>query len=249
MARGRTPPSVFSLRLGTMRAPTTEHPLTYLLLWISFFAPAAKPASTTEAMQMPQPPRWEREHRAAPFVWVDEAARISTAKAFVSKAERDYILELIQKEAGGWAPSATGGAGFMAPASSSRFQAVVRRDPVIARLESRIANATGIAPHPLEDMLSAARIKSRGNALQGGYYTPFGLHHETDGRPYRAKTILLYLTAPQNGGRTVFPLISPPTDALDISTALGQRHAEFREALASMWGAKEQSYARQVRCC
>jgi hypothetical protein len=197
--------------------------------------------------QLPQPPRWEREKRPAPFEWVDEAARISTAKAFVSKAERDYILDLVRDEAGGWAPSATGGAGFLAPASSSRFKAAIRRDPVIARLESRIANATGIAPHGLEDMLSAARIKSRGNLLQGGHYTPFGLHHETDGRPYRAKTILLYLAAPKAGGRTIFPLISPPADALDVTTPVGQRHADFREALLSMWGEKEQFYQRQVR--
>jgi hypothetical protein len=35
--------------------------------------------------------------------------------------------------------------------------------------------------------------------VRGGYYTPFGLHHETDGRPYRAVTILLYLKASSTG--------------------------------------------------
>ena len=40
-------------------------------------------------------------------------------------------------------------------------QAAVRRDPIIARLEARIANFTGIAPHEEEDMLSIAKIKSR----------------------------------------------------------------------------------------
>lgn len=231
--------------MRVVASPPRYSVLTPVVLCISCFWPSAvKPALPTVA----RPPRWEREQRPAPFEWVDEAARISVAKAFVSKAERDYILALVKEQAGGWAPSATGGAGFMAPASSSRFQAAVRRDPVIARLESRIANATGIAPHALEDMLSAARIKSRGNVMQAGHYTPFGLHHETDGRPYRAKTILLYLAAPEAGGRTIFPLISPPADALDIATPTGKRHAEFREALTSMWGEKAQSYARQV-CC
>ena len=223
-----------------MRVRTAQ---SLFVLWSTCLCPSAKP----DLSAVPQPPRWEREQRPAPFEWVDEAARISIAKAFVSKAERDYILDLVQHQAGGWAPSATGGAGFMAPASSSRFKAAVRRDPVIARLESRIANATGIAPHGLEDMLSAARIRSRGNVLQDGHYTPFGLHHETDGRPYRAKTILIYLTAPKAGGRTIFPLVAPPADALDNTTPMGQRHADFREALTSMWGEKDKSYARQVR--
>ena len=206
---------------------------------------AAAPQLTPTAA----PPKWEREGRPAPFEWVDEAARISVAKAFVSKAERDHILALIQDDGGGWAPSSTGGAGFMAPASSTRFKAAVRRDPVISRLEARIANATGIAPHPLEDMLSVARIKTRGNTMHAGHYTPFGLHHETDGRPYRAKTILLYLQSPKGGGRTIFPLVSPPPAALDPSTPTGQRHAEFTEALRSMWGEKQQAYCElQYKC-
>ena len=28
-----------------------------------------------------------------------------------------------------------------------------------------------------------------GNKIRGGYYTPFGLHHETDGRPCRAVVV------------------------------------------------------------
>ena len=115
-----------------------------------------------------------------------------------------------------------------------------------SRLEARIANATGIAPHAEEDMLSVAKIRSRGNKVRGGYYTPFGLHHETDGRPYRAVTILLYLKAPKEGGRTVFPLCSPPAAAADPATPSGRRHAEFAEALESMWGGEPQRYARQA---
>ena len=102
-----------------------------------------QPAAAPELLA--PPPKWEREGLPAPFAWVDAAARISVAKAFVSKAERDHILALIQGDGGGWAPSSTGGAGFMAPASSARFKAAVRRDPVITRLEARIANATGTA--------------------------------------------------------------------------------------------------------
>ena len=176
------------------------------------------------------------------------------------KAERDHLVALIREQSGGWAPTPTGGAGFLGPASSSKFQASMRRDPVVARLEARIANATGIMPHPHEDILrcvfsaactaawpksisaavllcafitvlspvwlgcmsSVAKIKTRGNQIRGGYYTPFGLHHETDGRPYRAATVLVYLKAPKEGGRTVFPLCSPPSAAADPTTLTGQ---------------------------
>ena len=51
---------------------------------------------------LPGPPK-----KALQWEWVDEANRISIAKAFISKAERDYLLEFIQTGAGGWAPSVT----------------------------------------------------------------------------------------------------------------------------------------------
>ena len=122
---------------------------------------------------------------------------------------------------------AQGGAGFLAPASSSRFKEAARSDPIIARLEARIANATGIAPHAHEDLVSFARIRTRGNDIKQGYYAPFGLHHETDGRPYRAKTILLYLQAPKEGGRTIFPLCSPPPGDPDPFTRFRPYLAHF----------------------
>jgi hypothetical protein len=112
----------------------------------------------TGSTGLPTPPK-----RAPQFEWVDEVHRISVAKAFVSRAERDYILRLVEQEdraaadgagggagghhhrgGGGWAPTPTGGPGFLGPASTAGFQAAVRRDPVIRRLEARIANATGM---------------------------------------------------------------------------------------------------------
>lgn len=67
----------------------------------------------------------------------------------------------------------------------------------------RIADATGIPVHPDEDLLSFARIRSRDNNIRHGNYPPFGLHHESDTRPNRARTVLIYLEAPHHGGRTV----------------------------------------------
>lgn len=54
-------------------------------------------------------------------------------------------------------------------------------------------------------MLSFARIRSRGKDIRGGHFPPFGLHHESDTRPNRARTILVYLDAATSGGRTVGP--------------------------------------------
>jgi hypothetical protein len=59
-------------------------------------------------------------------------------------------------------------------------------------------------------MIALARITSRGAEPRGGYFTPFGLHHESDTRPNRARTVLVVLEAPEEGGRTVFPLCGEP---------------------------------------
>eukprot|EP01052_Picozoa_sp_SAG31_P047503 SAG31_NODE_9536_length_1262_cov_1.006879_1_plen_262_part_00 len=203
--------------------------------------PSTFVSSSSSGLHLPAPPKVPPTFR-----WLDEEHRISVARSFLSKAERDHLLALVQDQAGGWAPTPTGGPGFLGPANSTAFQSAVRVDPVVARLEGRIANYTGIAPHGAEDMLSIAKIRSRGNSIRGGYYAPFGLHHETDGRPYRAVTILIYLKAPKEGGRTIFPLCKPPADTEDPLSPAGQLYGEFQRALESMWGGEAQQYARQA---
>ena len=77
-----------------------------------------------------------------------------------------------------------------------------------------------LPPFFFEDIMSIARITTRKNKGQspgqthraegseeggrtgkrkrklprGGWYPPFGLHHETDTRPHRVRTVLMYLT-------------------------------------------------------
>lgn len=48
---------------------------------------------------------------------------------------------------------------------------------VVKVIEERIANATGIPIHADEDLISLARITSRGKTPRRGHFAPFGLHH------------------------------------------------------------------------
>jgi len=141
---------------------------------------------------------------------MDAGGHVRFAKRFLSKPEVRYVLALVEAT-GGWEPSPSGGPHYEVPSRrGGRFEAALRRDPVVARIEARIAAATGIAPHPHEDLLSLARLTSRGAAPRGGNFAPFGLHHETDTRPHRARTVLVYMAAPSGGGgHTIFPCLEP----------------------------------------
>lgn len=90
------------------------------------------------------------------------------------------------------------------------FVARIHVDPIIHRIESRIALYTGIPIHPDEDMIHFARITPRGSHPRDGYYAPFGLHSDSDTRPHRAKTVIVYLEGVIEGGRTIFPLCHAP---------------------------------------
>merc|ERR1719198_984640 len=95
----------------------------------------------------------------------------------------------------------------------------MRSDPVIDRIEERIAAATSIPVHPDEDMVSFARIRDRSTSTaRGKHFPPFGLHHETDTRPHRLKTVLVYLKEPLEGGRTIFPLLGVPKGQISSHT-------------------------------
>eukprot|EP00913_Durusdinium_trenchii_P020137 g18923.t1 len=109
-----------------------------------------------------------------------------------------------------------------------------RKDPIVARVEERIANATGIPVHPHEDLLSFTRVQSRGSKPREGYFPPDGLHHDSHQRPHRAWSMIVYLQVPEEGGRTIFPLAGPvPKDG-----DLAMRH--------DLYGGKEQNYSRRA---
>lgn len=92
-------------------------------------------------------------------------------------------------------------------------------------------------------MLSIARMTPLpgGSELPfGGHVIPWGLHHETDTRPYRARTVIVYLSTVQNGGHTVFPLCGSRSDVpqvSDLQTALAK-------GLHSQFGGEERRFGR-----
>ena len=83
---------------------------------------------------------------------------VSLAPHFLSDDEVKYLKGLVQQELGGWQPSATGGGAYSSPKLSHSYSKSMSKDPVIARLEERIAAVTGIQPHPDEDQMTCARI-------------------------------------------------------------------------------------------
>lgn len=192
------------------------------------------PGSHPKADEIPASP--------APTNWevLDEACGVKVRQDFVSENEIVYLLELLERT-GGWAPSPTGGRNFEVPAAlnTRRFAQTLEDDPVVLRIERRIAESTGIEIHPDEDMLSLARITSRGTAPRGGHFAAFGLHHDSDTKPNRARTVIVYLSAPESGGATVFPLCGDSGD--DPETA-----SDFGQALGGLWGGKDQSYSRHA---
>ncbi|CAJ1328051.1 unnamed protein product [Effrenium voratum] len=117
------------------------------------------------------------------------------------------------------------------------YIAAARKDPVFARVEQRIANCTGIPVHPHEDIVSLSRLTSHGVSPRDGYFPPYGLHHDSHERPHRAWTVIVYLQAPETGGRTIFPLAGHQSD---------QRHREFASALQELFGGARKNYSRQA---
>lgn len=77
--------------------------------------------------------------------------------------------------------------------------------------------------HPHEDMLMVSRLLSHGDSPRDGYFPPYGLHHDSHERPHRAWTMIVYLEAPEEGGRIIFPLAGKKTEP--------ERHRQFVAAL------------------
>ena len=169
-----------------------------------FYKRYALTASLAHSQPLPSFPRTKY---LTDFVPLDEAGKIEVCQHFLSYEEIDAVLDLIQ-DAGGWKESATGGPHFLVPIASS-FETSIQKSPVISAIEKRIANATSIPMHPNEDMIHVTKITSHGKQIRQGNYPPFGLHHDTDTRPWRQKTLLIYLTTVPEGGRTIFPLSVP----------------------------------------
>jgi hypothetical protein len=185
-------------------------------------------SNTAFDQEVPSPKRHPK------FMPLLDDGSICVAKGFLSAEEIKYLLSFI-KSTGGWESSHSGGKHFKVTRrkqTGGNFEHKSKDDPIIRRIEERIANATGIPMHPHEDMISLAKITPRGKSPRGGYFPPFGLHHETDTRPYRARTVLIYLKGVKSGGRTIFPLLGHHGDEEYNQLRL----QKFDEALSQQWG-------------
>ena len=170
-------------------------------------------------------------------------ASIFSAEDFLSAAEVAHVLRLVESS-GGWMPSATGGKHYEVPRVDT-FEPAVRADPILRRIEERIAEHTGLPSHPHEDMVSLARITSEGSEPRGGHFPPFGLHHDTDTRPARVWTILVYLQLPLEGGFTIFPLRGA-NGRHRGARQKAERHDEFKSGLMQHFGGVKSDYRRHV---
>ncbi|CAL1153020.1 unnamed protein product [Cladocopium goreaui] len=180
--------------------------------------------------------------------------------AIACHSHRRYLLQFID-HLGGWG-SSDGMDQVELPVEG--YVAGARRDPIVARLEERIANHTGIPVHPHEDILSIFRVSSHGglgdlniagthwtmvdswdlapDSPRGGFFPPFGLHHDSHERPHRAWTLMVYLQLPDSGGRRIFPLAGrPPKDGEPA-----ERHRQFMAALQDLFGGAERNFSRRA---
>ena len=194
----------------------------------------------TGTKSLPEPPSSE-DTRFEPI-----GGGVSLSKKFMSRQEVLYLRSLIDGKLGGWHASPTGGEAFAAPRITEVRHLIMQKDPVIRRLEQRIASATGIPIHSDEDMVSFARIRNRAkSSARGGFFLPFGLHLETDTRPHRSKTVLIFLHPPREGGRTVFPLLTPLNSTGKLPPEQQLQRESLVKQLATQFGGPPE-YARHA---
>lgn len=182
---------------------------------------------------------------------LSHSARIWIIPNFLAPNEVKHILALAREA--GWSNSPTAGKQFQLPRDMhGKWRKVLQSDKVIQRVEQRIARVTGIPAHPAEDMLAMARIKTRGGSPRQGNFPPFGLHHESDTRPWRVRTVLAYLTSVQDGGRTIFP--AAPADFTYNSSGIFPQsdtngrsaRRKLEETLKGFMGQEDRGWQRQV---
>eukprot|EP00911_Craspedida_sp_UC1_P001553 UC1_evm2s1173 len=158
----------------------------------------------------------------------------------------DVSMALVAFETGGWEETPTGGPAYKVPRGKhTKWESRARQDEVVRRVESRIARVTGVPIHDREDMVTLARMTTLGREPHGGQFVPWGLHHETDTRPYRTRTVLVYLTDVEAGGHTIFPLCGGSHPAAPDSPEQ-ELNTSMIEALGGIWGGRRSGFQRHV---
>ena len=206
-----------------------------LFLCYSFYKRYTWYTATSEPEPMP------RDLHFDDFEPIDIDGKIQKCEHFLSYDEIDALLEIV-KDSGGWEASPTGGEHYQTPNTDGTFLEKIQHSKLIQQIETRIAKATEIPIHAHEDVLHIAKITTHGKTPRSGHFPPFGLHHDTDTRPWRKKTILIYLTTVPDGGRTIFPLSKPIQKYGILDIKMGK----FRPDLRKQLGKEKTGWNRQV---
>ena len=77
----------------------------------------------------------------------------------------------------------------------------IKEDPMVNRVEWRIASVTGIPPHLEQEPLCIHKIRANPEST----LRVEEIHHDKANKPYTTVTVLMYLEDVERGGETVFP--------------------------------------------
>eukprot|EP00949_MAST-11_sp_MAST-11-sp1_P003685 g3685.t1 len=131
---------------------------------------------------------WER------VVLLSKSPRITLHRNFLSDEECDRLKEIGPTLSRRWDNAATFNSAYWSGGSHWR-------NAFIRGIEARIANLTGIQPHPLQEELCIHRI----TAKEDDEMRIDEIHHDKNNKPYTTVTLLAYLETVEKGGETIFP--------------------------------------------
>lgn len=146
---------------------------------------------------------------------------------FLSSSECDHFARIGHHMC---APSA---GGLSLALGTCEWPPLSTSDPLLADVEARVGVLVACAPHELDGGIKlqhthhdekplAGTPKDKALAkAKGGAATriPEGAHLDTNKRPHRHVTVLVYLNDVEHGGETVFPLAGSETDAKLLEAA------------------------------
>jgi prolyl 4-hydroxylase len=149
---------------------------------------------------------------------------------FLSEEECDYFARL------GHHRSSPSSGGLIHALGSSEWAAREATDPMAAALEERAGRLVGCAPHA-ED--GGFKLAYTHHEPEHSVRAPEGVHLDTNKRPHRHVTVLVYLNDVAKGGETVFPLAGASASLRSAAEQLAENgiHHTFDSAPDKRLGA------------
>jgi hypothetical protein len=208
-----------------------------------YFGRGAQEGKEEEGGQEEQEQEQEQEQPGPSVAQELSAAnpRVLYVPNFLSRAECEHMIRVGMRVLPRHAyevPDNADGVGMGTADSNSSGMLPVRMksaDPIVAAVEARIGELTGIAPHADEDEINlvyrpeatttaarrGAAAAARGRRCggsgggSGGGEEVLNVHLDARlGRPHSAVTVLVYLNDVAEGGGTIFPCANQPANAV-----------------------------------